>query len=452
MSGTRERVAVNVGWLIKLRWVAVVGQFVTILGASLFLGIKLLIWPVFVVIGLTILSNALLIYWMGRDDGLDLGESGRFFENVLGWVMTMDMLSLATLLYVSGGPSNPFWLFFFVNLSLSAVVLGRTWAWTLNLVSILCFCGLLYSHLPIDELNMGLSLLPVAEKGNWSLIQQGLLIAFATCSSVIVYFMTRVTGALRQQELDLRSAQETRSRNEKLEALGTLAAGAAHELSTPLTTIALVAKDVEQALNQQGSTDEDMIEDVGLIRQQLDRCKSILDRMASHAGETVGEMMQRTTIANFFDDVCEGLTSDEDCITVKYIHDSQNHQIEVPVDALSQAIRALLQNALDASTSDPNVEVRISRNDNRMIWAIQDHGTGMSPDVLRRVSEPFFTTKSPGKGMGLGVFLARNVIEELGGSVRFQSSDDPFLPTGTTVTVTLPCVCKFEPQNIGEDA
>ncbi|MGI9517011.1 MAG: ATP-binding protein [Pirellulaceae bacterium] len=449
MPGTKERVAVNTGWLIKMRWVAVFGQLLTIAGATLILGIHLQIWPLIVVISLTVASNLLLIYWMTRERRVDHSEPSRSFENVLGWVMTMDMLSLATLLYVTGGPSNPFWLFFFVNLSLSAVLLDRVWAWTLNFVSIACFIGLLYSHIPIDQLNMGLSLLPVAEKGNWSLTQLGLLVAFATCSSVIVYFMTRVTGALREQELDLRVVQEDRSRNEKLEALGTLAAGAAHELSTPLTTIALVAKDVEQSLRQNdGGAADELIEDVGLIRQQLDRCKTILDRMASHAGETVGEMMQRISMADFCKDVCLGLTDDASRVQVQYANETRDTPIEVPVDALSQAIRGLIQNALDASPQDQSVEVRITKNDNRMIWAIQDHGTGMSEEVLRRVSEPFFTTKPPGKGMGLGVFLARNVIEELGGSVRFQSQNDPFLPTGTTVTVTLPCICQIEQNEV----
>lgn len=445
MPGTRERVSVNIGWLIKLRWVAVVGQLLTIAGAELILGIDLLIWPLFVVIGLTVVSNLVLIIWFSRLSPALPAEAWRSFDNTLGWIMTMDMLSLTTLLYVTGGPTNPFCLFFFVNLSLSAVVLDRNWAWSLNLISIACFAGLLYDHIPIDELNRGLSLLPIAEKGDWSLGQLGLLVAFATCSSVIVYFMTRVTGALRQQEIDLREAQEDRSRNEKLEALGTLAAGAAHELATPLTTIALVAKDVEQSLRQHGpATDEDLIDDVGLIRQQLDRCKTILDRMASHAGETVGEMMQTIPIAEFFEDVRQGLTDEANRVVVEYSDLADTVEINVPVDALSQAIRGLVQNALDASEAEGQVNIRISVGKRLMTWAIQDYGTGMSAEVLRRVSEPFFTTKQPGRGMGLGVFLARNVIERLEGSVDFESSCDGNLPTGTTVTVRLPCVHRIE--------
>ncbi len=440
-----------------------IGQLLTIAGVTLLLKIQILVWPLFVVIGLTIISNLILIYsfsnrQLATQDEPPANRPTRNFDNTLGWVMTMDMLSLATLLFVSGGPTNPFCLFFFVNLSLSAVVLDRIWAWSLNLVSIACFSGLLFTHIPIDELNMGLSLLPVVEKGDWSLAQLGLLIAFATCSSVIVYFMTRVTGALRQQELDLREAQEDRSRNEKLEALGTLAAGAAHELATPLTTIALVAKDVEQSLRQQdkssSSTDDDLIDDVGLIRQQLDRCKTILDRMASHAGETVGEMMRNIAIKDFFEDVQQGLTDGDHRVAVSYGPSIESANINVPVDALAQAIRGLVQNALDASVGnqpDQKVSVDISAMDEWMTWAIRDHGTGMTADVLRRVSEPFFTTKQPGRGMGLGVFLARNVIERLGGSVRFESSTDPLPARGTTVTVTLPCMVPIADNLIVED-
>ncbi len=441
MPGSPQRFSVNIGWLLKLRWVAVVGQLLTIGGAALLLGIDLLMWPMFVVIGLTVVSNLLLIYWFARHPAAGSDMTPEACNQVLGLVMTMDMLSLTTLLYVSGGPNNPFCLFFFVNVCLSAVLLDRNWAWALNLLSIACFAGLIISYLPVDELELGQAFLPVSELGNISLPQMGLLVAFATCTSVIVYFLTRLTGELRQQELDLRAVNAARSHDEKMEALGTLAAGAAHELATPLTTIALVAKDVEQSIRRSTSNwaaDVELIEDVGLIRQQLDRCKTILDRMASHAGETVGEMMRQVSVADLYQDVREGLIEDDKRVTVEFEQDADQSMVDVPVDALSQAIRGLIQNALDASPADGEVNVTIADHNDCLTWAIQDDGPGMTPDVLRRISEPFFTTKQPGKGMGLGVFLARNVVERLGGSVRFRSPIDGKNSTGTVVTVTLP--------------
>lgn len=445
MPGTQERSTVNIGWLIKLRWVAVIGQLLTIAGAVLILKIQLIIWPLLVVIGLTVVSNLVLIYWISKDGQSLISHHPGSFDNTLGLIMTMDMLSLTTLLFVTGGPTNPFCLFFFVNLSLSAVVLSRNWAWLLNVLSILCFAGLLIRYIPLDELESWISLV-APQHDTWSYARAGLLIAFATCSTVIVYFMTRITGELKQQEMNLRAAQESRSRDEKLEALGTLAAGAAHELATPLTTIALVAKDVEQSIRQQSNhfhADDELIEDVGLIRQELDRCKSILDRMASHAGETVGEMMRTITVRELYDDIHEGLTNAANRIQVQFEPQIETALIEVPFDALSQAVRGLIQNALDASEPNGKVQVTISRRDENMVWAIRDQGMGMTPDVLRRVSEPFFTTKQPGKGMGLGVFLARNVVERLDGQVNFQSVNNG-AAKGTTVKVSLPCLLKNE--------
>ncbi len=434
MPGSNHRFSVNLDWLIKLRWVAVAGQLITITGAVVGVGIPITLWPLAVVIGLTVISNFLLMFWFARVTTSHYNEAT--WNLILGLVMTMDMLSLTTLLFTTGGPTNPFCLFFFVNLSLSAVVLHRNWAWGLNLLAIVCYLWLMFQHVSVPQLNLGIALMPIRESGVVSLPQIGLLLAFATCSSVIVYFMTRLTGELRQQEIDLRLAQQQQARSEKLEALGTLAAGAAHELSTPLTTIALVAKDVEQVLKQQtmdGHISADVIEDVGLIRGLLDRCKRILDRMASHAGETVGEMMQRISVGQLWEEVIEELESADD-VAVQFTGNCQNRTLSVPVDALSQALRGLVQNALDASATNHSVEVTISDHGSVTEWEIRDIGSGMSDDVLKRVSEPFFTTKQPGKGMGLGVFLAKNVVDRLGGSVRIESTPGK----GTKVNVVLP--------------
>ena len=448
MLGSLHRFTVNLDWLIKLRWVAVIGQMVTILGTWLVLNVQLIWWPLAIVIALTMTSNFLLSLWARSARLAFLDE--RTWNLVLGLVMTMDMFSLTALLYVTGGPTNPFCLFFFVNLSLSAVVLDRHWAWATNLLAIACFSWLLTNYVSVPELEVHFPQFALDPLRGWTLSQTGLLVAFATCGSVIVYFMTRLTGELRQQEADLRLAQQQKATNEKLEALGTLAAGAAHELATPLTTIALVAKDVEQELAAGApEVGQEVVQDVGLIREQLDRCKKILDRMSSHAGQTVGEMTKRVSVDELWQTLVEGLEP-EQRHAVKFRNGTRDFPgqgfvgqgsvideacLEVPVDALSQALRCLVQNALDVTP--PGDWTRVAADfsqDGYVVWTISDSGPGMTPETLQRVSEPFFTTKQPGKGMGLGVFLAKNVIERLDGFIEIESE----YGKGTVVRARLP--------------
>lgn len=445
MPDSPLRFSINYRWLVKLRWVAVVGQLLTFAFASFVLRFDLLLWPMFSIIGLTIVSNLLLARYFrslrfSTTDRPQNSVPATGDQHILGLVMTMDMLSLTTLLYVSGGPTNPFWVFYFVNVSLSAVLLDKNWAWGLNLLAVLCSTGLIIHYRPVPELDQGKVLEPVLLTGSVSLVQLGTIIGFALCSSVIVYFVTRVTSALRQQEVDLRQAQQQQSRNEKLQALGTLAAGAAHELSTPLTTIALVAGDVEKGL-QRGVYGDDkggLIDEVRLIRQQLDRCRKILDRMGSHSGETVGEMPRTMDLAELFAEIREGIDQPDSRFRVSFDGDG-DAQVRIPVVAFSQAVRGLLQNGIDASPEGTPVAIRFARRPESLEITIEDRGHGMAAEVLTRVSEPFFTTKPPGKGMGLGVFLARNVIEQLGGRVRIDSrTSPPGLQSGTIVTLTIP--------------
>lgn len=429
-----NRFLLNASWLIKLRWVAVIGQLATVFAARFVFEIR---WPVLIttlmVVGLTALSNLFLKYWFGRWQSL-AAQDRLPWDLVLGMVLIMDLLSLTCLLFVTGGPNNPFLLFYFVNVSLSALVLNRKWAWTINGLTIACFAGLLLNHLPLQPLDFGLDRILAAK--TITIQHFGLLVAFGTCSSVITYFMTRLTDELREHQLRVRRAEAQQARADKIEALGTLAAGAAHELATPLSTIAVVAKDVADAFElhpPQFPGAEEVIEDVRLIRSQLERCRKIIDRMSSHAGETVGESLQTISLESLTKIIVDGLF-EKSRLQVVYAQNSKVLNVKVPVDGLTQALRGLVQNALDADDSRQEVRILLERNHSHWQMQIIDHGPGMTDDQLRRVSEPFFTTKPPGKGMGLGVFLAQNVVNRLGGTIQFQSQPGE----GTTVRVELP--------------
>lgn len=434
MEATSDRHKINANWLIKLRWVAVVGQLITILVTIGLFKIKLPgVWLLITAISVTVASNLALMYWYSS---WVTRENKTAPSNlVLGLILLIDLFSLTALLFATGGPNNPFSLFFFVNVSLSALVLNRKWAWGLNVMSILCFAGLLFDHNRVDQLDMGLD--SIRNRGVVTLQHLGMMVAFTTCSSVIVYFMTRLTDELRQQQAAVRKAEESRARFEKIEALGTLAAGAAHELATPLSTIAIVAKDVEKAFEQHPPDfpgADDVVEDVSLIRSQLDRCRGILDRMSSHAGESIGEQMQFVSMEELIDSCLEGLIG-ASRIQVSMPRDSDSWIVEVPLDALSQAIRGLIKNAIDADESGKSVRLEVLQRGDKAEMEITDWGPGMPEEILQRVSEPFFTTKPPGKGMGLGVFLAINVLRSVDGDVVYRSTPGQ----GTTATVSFRC-------------
>lgn len=429
----------NSTWLLKLRWVAVVGQMVTIAGSVLFFQTHIpMAWAMGVVISVTAISNLFLTFWFRLwkrfGDQSNSVSAPVPDDLVLGLVMVMDMLSLTALLFTTGGPNNPFCLFFFVNLSLAALLVNRLWAWAINGLTIVCFAGLMLNHHQLDQLDLGLD--PIRRQEDITLNHLGMIVAFATCASVIVYFMTRLTEALRSQQQEVRRAQALQANSEKIEALGTLAAGTAHELATPLSTIAVVARDVEQAFEKHPPDfpgAEDVIEDVHLIRSQLDRCRGILDQMSSHAGEAIGEAIEPASIKQISTACLDGLMG-RGRVQISLPKSAESETLDVPLVGLSQAMRGIVQNALDADPSDRAVTVDVVREDDVWNWKIRDQGPGMSSEQLSRVSEPFYTTKSPGQGMGLGVFLAKNVLRRIGGEITFESE----VGKGTCVTVSLP--------------
>ena len=165
----------------------------------------------------------------------------------------------------------------------------------------------------------------------------------------------------------------------------------------------------------------------------MDRCRKILDRMASHAGETVGEAFTSISITDLADAVVNELPEKEQ-VKVRIEPKLADEIVDLPLDSICQALRGLVQNALDVSKQRSEVLVRIDGDTRHWRWQVVDTGEGMSESILKRISEPFFTTKPAGHGMGLGLFLASNVIQRLGGEINVQSE----VGIGTTVTVTMP--------------
>ncbi len=422
----RDAQAIDLSWLLRLRWGAVVGQVAIILGAHFGLGMTQRLGPLFATIGVAAASNAALGLWARRE---------RLIRERLLWaVMALDVVLLTVLLDLSGGPFNPFSALYLVHIALAAVVLRAGWTWGLTGLAIACFGALFVDHLWFPSRGSELSSAhhPQHHIHDVRMHLEGMWAAFALAAGFIVYFVQRVTRALAAREAELVEARAAAARHEKLTALGTLAAGAAHELSTPLSTIAVVARELERQLTRTGA-EATALEDAQLIRQQVARCRDILTQMTLDAGASQGESMVELAPAAVVEEALEGLPERERVRTELDARTWEEREL-VPAHAFARAIRGVVKNALQAS--EPGTPVRLGLVREAAGWrlTVEDSGAGMPAEVLARAGEPFFTTKAPGEGMGLGLFLTRAVLEQLGGGLVLRSTPG----RGTTVVLTWP--------------
>tara|TARA_R110002096_G_scaffold423452_2_gene630640 strand:- start:46841 stop:48205 length:1365 start_codon:yes stop_codon:yes gene_type:complete len=417
-SAIPERNRVNLRWLIKLRWGSVAGQLATIFGVISLVDIHLPLVPLLLIVSVEAASNAAAALWLSR-------ARAEVRDYQVAALMALDIVLLTLLLYFTGGPQNPFTFLYLVNIALAAIALPAKWTWMLVAfalmgVGVLPLVG--YQHLPLEHL---------APSDRQAIAQQGMWVAFGVTAVFIVHFLWRVTAALAERDSELRAARQVTQRQEQLASLATVAAGAAHELATPLGTIALVAKELERSLPKPGGM-ESSLEDLRLIREQVARCRLILDQMGAGLGRSSEQVVEDISLPALIRDSLTGVRA-EPAVFVEVEDAAQGSVLRLPGRAVAQALRALITNAQDAS-EDQRVLVTGSVVGERVCISVIDSGPGMSDEVLSRISEPFFTTKPPGSGMGLGLYLTRAVVEGLGGSLQIESTPGE----GTTASVELP--------------
>jgi two-component system sensor histidine kinase RegB len=357
----------------------------------------------------------------------------RFAESTLiGWMFVLDTLCLTAVLMLTGGPNNPFSLLYLVHITLSAMILNQRQTWALGALACLCFALLFRIYRPIAALEMHHQ----GESVNLHLT--GMWVGFAVASLLVTMFSGKISELLREREKSLLDMQEELARKDRLASLVALAAGAAHELSTPLGTIAVVAKEMEHHATRT-VPDGAMAEDSRLIRTEVDRCRQILHRMSVEGAEPGGEPLDAVPVEDLLNGVVTAF-SPNIMLRIEASREDQAAVLTVPRHAVEQAITALVKNGIEASPADSPVSLSVSRSPGSVRFVVKDCGSGMSPDSLRHAGEPFFTTKDPGKGMGLGIFLVRTVADSLGGRLTLES-----LPgTGTSAVLELPLAAASE--------
>jgi two-component system sensor histidine kinase RegB len=382
--------------LTRLRWLAVIGQLAATVLAVVLLRQRLPLAPIVGVIVITALTNAMLA-WLPT-----VGKPPGWLVQV---VLLLDVYLLTILLYLTGGPSNPFASLYLIHVAMAVIVLRAGWTWLVVATIAACYGVLLRWHW---ELQLDPTIQAI---GNW--------VALVLVSVLITTFIGSVIRSLRQRERELASVRERAAKSEQLAALTTLAAGAAHELNTPLGTIAVVARELELSCNSQREGDS-VLDDARLIRREVDRCQNILSRMRVDIGEEVSHR-SIVSFAELEAHLRESL-GEEQLRRLEIQRIGRVDGVPAPPRAIEQALLVLLRNAFDASGKDKPVTLKVERRGEHVRFEICDRGGGMSEEMLRRAGEPFFTTKEPGRGMGLGLFLVRLVAQQCGAKFSIDST------------------------------
>lgn len=404
--------------VVRLRYGMVFGEAALVLGmrAVFRLGVPLL-WALAPLV--LILSSNVLVSQKPR-------VSIRFPQQTLAFLFILDILCLTAVLGLTGGAMNPFSVLYLVQITLSSVVLKKAWPWLLGLISTICFGLLFFFNVPMPKLRVH-----ETEPG-LSPHLVGMWIAFIVATALIIFFTGKISEALRHREQQVLALQGEIAKKDRLASLVTLAAGAAHELGTPLGTIAVVSRELERYASSLADGDAARA-DARLIRNEVDRCRMILERMSVEGAEPMGETARPVRVMALLDEVLRQFSEEERThLAVKVA--STDSTAVLPVQATVQSLVALTKNALDANLAGTPVQLTAVSDGLEIIFAVTDRGQGMSETVLRRIGEPFFTTKEPGRGMGLGTFLVRTFAERMGGYLTFESR----FGKGTTASLTLP--------------
>jgi two-component system sensor histidine kinase RegB len=388
-------------WLVRLRWLALFAQAVTLSFVfNLLHGLTpIVVWVA--AMAMLVLANVWSVGLLTLREG------------VSSWTILLQLLidvtALTLFFVVGGGPDNPFTPLYLVHISMAAVMLPPRLAVAITAIVIASYSLLFSFHLELVYEHHSLPRGVLIRLGQW--------LAFGITSLSVAVFVLGLAASLRRHKEQLLEARDRTARTDRLRSVGTLAAGAAHELNTPLSTMSLRLRRIGRR-----HRDDETVRDVESIEDQLDRCISIVERLLVGAGDPSAADIKRRSLGSMVAEAVR-LWSKGSLLEVHIDDQSAGLEVELPEVAFQQALINLLENAQEAQgaagVGDP-LQITITARDEQGWIEVADRGVGL-PEKADQIGEPFFTTKAT--GTGLGVFVARAVADGAGGGLQYHSRD-----------------------------
>lgn len=403
-AATRENLYV----LSLIRGVALVGQILALIYFTWMQPIGLPVAEIAFV--LSVYASLTAAIWVRSRRAVPIGNA-EFFIHLLA-----DIAFFSILLFFSGGASNPFVSYMLIPISIAAITLSRGYSIALAAIALICYSLLLKYYVAIVAIAPGHH-----QAADNSLHILGMWANFAISAGIIIYFISRMAATLKQQQQEIAMARDAQLRDEQLLAVGTLAAGTAHELGTPLNTMKLI---VDEML-----LDTDNHPDVLLLNQQIEQCKITLKQLLTTAEESQSHQLEEQPVQLYLDNVLARWQ------LMRPLLQTQIQFLDSPAisavfhPTIAQSILNLLNNAADASEK---VDIDISWTADRATINIRDFGAGLDAEKMATLGQPFVTDKA--EGLGLGLFLSQATLTRFGGSVILQNAAEG----GTVTQITLP--------------
>jgi two-component system sensor histidine kinase RegB len=408
--------------LIRLRWMAVAGQVVTVLGVHFGLGFVLPLLPCLALVSVSGCLNVILRLRYKPSERVDPSRAAAF--------LAYDIVQLAALLYLTGGLQNPFAFLFLAPVLISATTLPPRQTMALGLLAVGCATVLAVLHLPLPWTDGGSLELPILYvAGMWCSVLLGL--------GFIGIYAWRVAEEARQLSNALAATELVLAREQHLSQLDGLAAAAAHELGTPLATIALVAKEIEVMAPRDG----EFADDIRLLRSQVDRCREILGKLASLNTPT-GDPFDEVALGQMIEEAVAPHRSFGIEIEVALSGDAATHPVASRNPGVLYGLGNIIENAVDFAAE--RVDITASWDEREIEVTVADDGPGFAAEIIDTLGEPYVTTRTSGvlrgrtgieaAGLGLGFFIAKTLLERSGARLMLANRTLP--AHGAIVRVT----------------
>lgn len=420
----------NLKWLLLLRGFVIAGECVILVAAVYVVGYPLPADPIWTLISLSVIVTSLTWYRLHLENPVS--------DQELFLHLIFDTVALTGLLYFSGGGTNPMIWIFLLPLIITATILPPVYTWIMVALTSAFYTLLIGYYVPLPKpptpkynREIPQTVLQMQSTNDLNLHVFALWFGYLVVAGVVAYFVVEMMNTLRDRERNLSVARENALRDERVVALGTLAAGAAHEMGTPLGTLAILAHELQNEYDSESHAD--LRAKLSIMKDQVDRCKEALSVLSASAGELRADSGRIMEVETYLRDVVTQWQQQQPGVPLEFTvrGDSETAQI-LAERTLTHSLVNILNNAGDVSPHQ--VEFHANWVNDRLNLEIRDYGPGLHPRIAENFGAIPQSTKS--HGLGVGLFLSKATIDRLGGKLRVITHEKK----GTSVKIQIPLI------------